>query len=41
MVVENNYSGGNLEGSEYPNVNMWVPICVKWLKEVLNEKNHF
>lgn len=31
MSVGNNAPGGDLENSQYPNVDMWVPMCVNWL----------
>jgi acetyl esterase/lipase len=36
MSVGNNNPGGNLENSEYPNVDMWVPMCVNWLNCLFN-----
>jgi acetyl esterase/lipase len=32
--VGNNAPGQNLEDSEYPSVDMWVPLCHNWIKNL-------
>lgn len=35
MSVGNNGPGGDLEHSDHPNADMWVPLCVNWLNHIL------
>ncbi len=34
MSAGNNAPGGDIENSQYPNVDMWVPMCVNWLNKL-------
>jgi len=34
MSVGNNAPGKSLEDSEYPSIDLWVPLCENWLNNL-------